>query len=180
MNIVYARQPLPEKVYGNVPNSLFLAGPTPRDKNTPSWRPEALAMLEKLGFTGTVFVPEDEEWGLSDVIYHEQTRWEIEALGASSVVVFWIPRDLAHMPAFTTNTEYGLCVALIPDFMVLGCPDTAKKVAYQKQLAADIQLVHNAFAHQFEDGPRFENLKPIPTSNTLQGTLLEALKLIPH
>ncbi len=55
MEVVYARQPLPERVEA----SLFLAGPTPRSPATPSWRPEALRLLRELGFRGYVFAPED-------------------------------------------------------------------------------------------------------------------------
>ena len=40
MEVVYARTPLRK--------SLFLAGPTPRDADTPSWRPLALELLEIL------------------------------------------------------------------------------------------------------------------------------------
>jgi hypothetical protein len=180
MNIVYARQPLPPARYGNVPNSLFLAGPTPRGKNIPGWRPEALRLLkDDLRFNGTVFVPEDETWGLSKAIYAEQTRWEIQALGCSTVVVFWIPRELKHMPAFTTNTEFGFCAAFIPDFIVLGCPDDAVKVGYQKQLAEEIALLHQAFAHHFEDSPRHLNPGPIPVFSTLKETLQRALTMMP-
>ena len=49
MNIAYARTPLPK--------SIFLAGPTPRDAETKSWRPETIKLLT--GFDGTIFVPED-------------------------------------------------------------------------------------------------------------------------
>lgn len=55
MEVIYARQPLPDRVEA----SIFLAGPTPRSRATRSWRPEALDMLRDLGFSGHVFVPED-------------------------------------------------------------------------------------------------------------------------
>jgi len=41
MHPVYALEDLPDPCRA----SLFLAGPTPRDPVTPSWRPEALRLL---------------------------------------------------------------------------------------------------------------------------------------
>ena len=38
--------------------SIFLAGPTPREKDIISWRNEAIKILENLGFDGIVYVPE--------------------------------------------------------------------------------------------------------------------------
>lgn len=41
MNVIHALQPIPK--------SIFLAGPTPRDDETPTWPPEALEILRGLG-----------------------------------------------------------------------------------------------------------------------------------
>ena len=39
--------------------SVFLAGPTPRQKDIDSWRPEAIEIFRgRLQFTGTLLVPE--------------------------------------------------------------------------------------------------------------------------
>lgn len=38
--------------------SIYLAGPSPRSNTVKSWRPEAIALLKKLGFTYDVIVPE--------------------------------------------------------------------------------------------------------------------------
>lgn len=54
MKVVYALQDIPS----SFPHAIFLAGPTPRDKDTPSWRPEAIHILEQLKYDGIVFVPE--------------------------------------------------------------------------------------------------------------------------
>ncbi len=179
MNIVYARQPLPPLVDGKVPNSMFLFGPTPREENIPSWRPRALDFLRQARFNGVVFVPENEEWGLDKVIYEEQTRWEITAAGISKVRVVWIPRELAHMPAFTTNTEYGFVIAFDPGSVVLGCPMGAVKVAYQKQLARDIMLLHAAF--EADIVRRYGQAAPLPepihTFETLEETLFKAVEI---
>src|SRR5688500_5811715 len=64
--------------------TLFLAGPTPRSRDVPSWRPEALDLLRKLGFTGMVLVPERRDWS-SKFDYTDQVEWEFAALEGCSV-----------------------------------------------------------------------------------------------
>lgn len=117
MTLVWAREPLPA---GGA--SVFLAGPTPRRDEVPSWRPaavEALATqwrgLEPL----TVLTPESKG-GIRAAHYDDQVDWETEARAAASAILFWIPRDLQTMPGFTTNVEFGLDVGT--GRAVLGCP----------------------------------------------------------
>jgi hypothetical protein len=124
MNIVYARQPLPK--------SIFLAGPTPRDLAVASWRPEAIRLLKNIGFDGYVFVPEAEDWQPHDD-YDGQIEWEWAGIERASTVLFWIPRHLIDMPAFTTNVEFGLTVA--SQKILLGFPPDAPKCKYLKALA---------------------------------------------
>lgn len=124
MNVIYAREPIEP--------SIFLAGPTPRDQATPSWRPEALELLEKHKFNGKVYVPEDRS-GEAQFDYDDQVHWEWKALGSSTVIAFWVPRELRVMPAFTTNVEYGLYVR--SGKCLLGYPWGAPKMQYLKTLA---------------------------------------------
>jgi len=86
--------------------SIFLAGPTPRSKETVSWRPEAIEILNKLDFDGIVYIP---EYGINvgDIDNDKQFAWELEALEEATTIVFWVPRKLPEMPAFTTNVEFG-------------------------------------------------------------------------
>lgn len=128
MEVSYARTPLPK--------SIFLAGPTPRpgkngEPRPLSWRPEAIELLRELGFTGTVFVPEDADWS-PKFSYDDQVDWELQALNAATVVVFWIPRT-ELMPAFTTNVEYGMFISK-PNTIV-GAPPEAEKMKYLQHLA---------------------------------------------
>lgn len=134
MKVVHALHPLER--------SIFLAGPTPRDDRTPSWRPEALAILQEKGFDGTVFVPEHETWASHDD-YDAQVKWEIEALNRSTAIVFWVPRVLGTMPAFTTNVEFGMY--LKSGRAVLGYPEGAPKMAYLKSVALSfgVPVVHD-------------------------------------
>jgi nucleoside 2-deoxyribosyltransferase len=115
-----------------LPKSIFLAGPTPRDLEVLSWRPEALRLLEQLGFEGQVFVPEASNWAPHDH-YDDQIHWEWEALNLATVVVFWVPRDLNTLPAFTTNVEFGLLAQ--SGKLVLGFPQDAPKMRYLEKLA---------------------------------------------
>lgn len=123
MKVSYARTALQK--------SIFLAGPTPRDPHTPSWRPEAVAYLEGM-FEGTVFVPEDDtqSWQFS---YDHQVEWELEALHSATAIAFWVPREEKHMPAFTTNVEFGLFASRRN--VVLGSPPGASKMKYLQAIA---------------------------------------------
>ena len=115
--------------------SIFLAGPTPRSPNVKSWRVEMLQQLEKRGFTGTVFVPEPEdgEWSTD---YIDQVDWELYHLAISTVILFWVPRDLETMPAFTTNVEFGMYIK--SGKLIYGRPDDAPKNKYLDYLYRNI------------------------------------------
>lgn len=151
MQIVYAREPFPTTMY----RSVFLAGPTPRSADVASWRPEALELLKKHGLAdATIFVPENPGKPMAD--YDDQVGWESEALNRADVVLFWVPRDLATMPAFTTNVEFGMwCKS---GKVVFGAPPEAPKNRY---------LVTHAGANG------------IPVASTLEATVAEAVRRIP-
>jgi hypothetical protein len=86
--------------------SIFLAGPTPRRPEDPSWRPAALEVLRGLSFAGTVLVPERPDWSVR-FSYLDQVEWEYAGLEGCTVIAFWVPRDLQTLPGFTTNVEFG-------------------------------------------------------------------------
>lgn len=115
-----------------IEKSIFLAGPTPRDETVPTWRKDALVLLNNMGFTGTVYVPESDNWRAHGS-YNNQVDWEWEALNVATVIAFWIPRDLSDMPAFTTNVEFGLFS--MSSKAVLGYPLESPKMNYLKRLA---------------------------------------------
>lgn len=54
--------------------------------------------------------------------------WEREALTNATIIVFWIPRTLPDMPAFTTNVEFGYW--LHTNKVIYGRPDNAEKIKY--------------------------------------------------
>jgi hypothetical protein len=102
MKVYYSDEKLPE----DFSNSIFLAGPTPRLSHVKSWRPDALDILKRLEYNGTVFVPERKSWTNFD--YVDQIEWEWKALNNCTKIVFWIPRDMVTMLAMTTNVEAGI------------------------------------------------------------------------
>lgn len=133
MKIVYSDQPPPE-VFGP---SIFLAGPTPRaSKPVPSWRPDAIKLMEYADFNMpqmTLFVPEYKERAIvadedRDAAWKRQVEWEWTCLHGSSVVLFWVPRDLDTLPAFTTNIEFGYYID--KKQTVYGRPSVHPKNAY--------------------------------------------------
>lgn len=137
-------------------NSIFLAGPTPRDINVQTWRTEAIRILEELGFDGIVYVPE-RNFDDRTFDYDDQYWWEREALHNASAILIWIPRDLKTMPAFTTNVEYGKWSAINIDKVIYGRPDGSQKNKYIDQ------------DYYVESGKRF--------CNDLTEALKEAMKV---
>ena len=139
MRVVYTKQEFPE----SWSFAVFLAGPTPRDVEVPSWRPEAIAWFDRISTEmgineGLVlFIPEypegEEQWAEGE--YTDQTEWEKAGLNFADVVMFWVPRDMTWMPAFTTNVEFGRWVG--SGKAVLGHPEGAPKTRYLDWLAGE-------------------------------------------
>lgn len=135
MKVVYAKEDLPTEVI----KSIMLCGPTPRDKETKSWRPEALKLLKDLGFDGHVFVPEPRD-GKVFGDYVDQVEWETSALNMADIIVFWIPRDLKTLPGLTTNVEFGVWAD--SGKVVLGTPPDAQKVQYLQHMATKLKVAN--------------------------------------
>ena len=111
--------------------SIFLAGPTPRNDSVVSWRKEFCKKLEEKGYDGLVYIPEySTQKPKTD--YDDQVNWELEALAGATIIVFWIPRKLPEMPAFTTNVEFGYWLS--SGKVLYGRPDDAQKIKYLDSL----------------------------------------------
>lgn len=139
MKIVYAKQPFPD----SWTSALFLVGPTPRNKDVPSWRPEALRLLKASNYDGVVFVPEveDGEWRSGPDAYDEQVEWERKGLDLADVILCWVPRKYPEMAAATTNVEFGRYVT--SDKIVLGAPEWAVGISYlERMLLRDTGTCH--------------------------------------
>lgn len=133
MQVIHAHESPPDALT----RSIFLAGPTPRDADIASWRPEALRLLAEAGFDGVVFVPEprDGSWARD---YQGQVEWEETHLQMADVVLFWVPRELRSMPAFTTNDEWGAYKHT--GKVVFGAPPGAEKIRYQQYYADKLRV----------------------------------------
>jgi hypothetical protein len=155
VNVVWAREPIPRRGA-----SVFLAWPTPRAGEVPSWRPAAVTELATQ-WTGdgplTVLTPESRG-GRRAAHYDDQVGWETEARAAAEAILFWIPRDLKTMPGFTTNVEFGQDVGT--GRAVLGCPPDCPNPERNRY------LIWVARQHD------------VPVSNTLVGAVAAALDLI--
>jgi len=129
MQVVYALEPFPKAVT----RSIFLAGPTPRSADVPSWRPEAIETLARMQFDGTVFVPEprSREWARD---YEGQIAWEEAGLHRADCIAFWVPRDMKTLPGLTTNVEWGVWAS--SGKVVLGAPAGTPHVGYLEHYAA--------------------------------------------
>ena len=115
MEAYYAQTPLPN----NYQPSIFLAGPTPRSPEVPSWRPQALELLQR--YPCNVLVPEfPAPPPNAKFDYPAQVEWEHAALKAAQVICFWIPRS-EQLPGYTTNIEFGA-------FALSGNPNRTNKV----------------------------------------------------
>lgn len=141
MQIYYSDSPMPT----TLTKSLFLAGPSSRDKETFDWKIEAVKILEEMNFDGDVFIPvpkrkfaggdESESWS-----YIEQVAWECECRHIADMIVFWVPRDIkGKMPGFTTNIEFG--EDLSSGKYIYGRPDKADKCRYLDDRNASLKNI---------------------------------------
>jgi hypothetical protein len=62
--------------------------------------------------------------------YPNQIDWESACLENCGLIMFWVPRNLDTMPAFTTNIEFGEWMAKDPLKVVYGRPDDAPNMRY--------------------------------------------------
>jgi len=136
MNVVYAGEEIPKQIV----KSIFLAGPTPRSNNIKSWRIEALEILEKLNYDGTVFIPEARS-GEKYPDYDEQINWESTMMNLCDCILFWVDRQMRtdfEMIGLTTNMEFGEWHK--SGKVVLGFPKDAPKNRYLESRFNDLEL----------------------------------------
>lgn len=115
-------------------NSIFLAGPCPREKEdfSSDWRLEAIELLKKEGFSGNVLNPTNNKYeDMGSEAYVTQLDWEKKGMTCASVILFWIPRSERH-PALTTNIEFGMWIG--SGKCVVGFPEWAEKCKYIEEV----------------------------------------------
>jgi hypothetical protein len=136
MQIIWAQKEFPKKIT----KSIFLAGPTPREKNVKSWRIEAIKCLEDNDYDGTVFIPEFED-GIQDdtkLDYSGQIEWEQRAMNMADIILFYLPRKMKDMPGLTSNDEWGYWKTSRK--VILAFPENAEKVRYQEYFAKQLNI----------------------------------------
>ncbi|ATY16960.1 hypothetical protein CU254_40925 (plasmid) [Amycolatopsis sp. AA4] len=156
IRLVQAREPLP----GPDEPSVFLAGPTATAEGpVPSWRPEALDLLDRLWLQPEPLAVVTPENPVRARRYEDQFTWENASREHANAILFWIPRDMTYMPGMTTNVEFGYDVAA-GRTVVLGCPPDCPDPRRNKY------LVHLARAHG------------VPVRTTLRETVQTATELV--
>lgn len=142
--------------------SVFLAGPTPaQGSDTPSWRPDAVRALAD-AWTGSaplVMLSPESRRGVRAERYLDQVRWEMRARSLATVIMFWVPRDMATMPGMTTNVELGFDLGR-NRLVVLGAPPDCPDPERNRYLIA------------------LAEMEGAPVRETLADTAAEAVRLI--
>jgi hypothetical protein len=120
MEIYTPNLPIDNNLPERYRHSMFLVGPSPRDSQTPTWRPDAIKILERIGYDGVVLSPEDPldsprrnpDGSMNSLWdYNQQVEWELWGLEVAQYIVAWVPRHMRDMPGLTTNVEFGRYVS---------------------------------------------------------------------
>lgn len=134
--VVYAGEE-PPNVYNA---SIFLAGPSPRAADVPSWRPQALKEITlqwRQPGTLVVFLPEARD-GVRGSDFTGQLAWERAQRDRADVIAYWVPREMATMPGLSTNVEFG--EDMDSGRAVFGSPDGAVHVRLLQELAGELKI----------------------------------------
>lgn len=157
-----------EEPEGIIKKSIYLAGTnimSPWDKI--GWRDKAVKYLEEIGYSGTVFIPEDnpsDSYKYPDPIrnpdkFKKQIEWEQKWLKGADAVVFWLPRT-TEKAGLISNFELGQLIETGKIFA--GCPCLSNKVDTNK----------NGYLKNYFD------LHNIPWYTDLKTLLMDAVKFI--
>ena len=122
----------PLETFRNLKNAIFLAGPCPRKDYDNDWRNDMIVELKKVKFNGDVITPTNPKYDTKDPdYYNKQCTWETRGMHVASTILFWIDRN-SENPGFTTNIEFGIWSAKMPQSLVVGIPKGSKKCDYIK------------------------------------------------
>ena len=136
IELIYAGEELPE----TIEKSIFLAGPTPRSNDVKSWRDDAIQLLIENNYNGIVFIPEARN-GEKYPDYDDQINWEEQMMNLCDCILFWIPRNLKTLPAFTTNIEWGKYQR--SEKIVIGFPEDSEKNRYIEKECEKLSIIVN-------------------------------------
>ena len=145
---------------------IFLAGPTVRGNQLHliSWRYEAVDFFAKIGFEGTLVIPEFSDRRMSDKDRPELPLWEYNGLKRADCILFWIPRT-RELIALTTNWEHGLWVGREMNKVILGYPALGSVNSFRNSY---IDIMWNELHREL-------GIKPV-VYNTLEGTIFASIE----
>ena len=130
INIIYSDMILSNEILNSSIFKVFLAGPTPRTTEIISWRINALNIINlNIKKDIIIYIPERTNWKIK-FEYIDQIEWELTAMKNADKIIFWIPRELKYMPAFTTNVEFGMKIIECPEKILYGRPNDAPNNKY--------------------------------------------------
>lgn len=145
MKTIFYGDPAPTQL---IPNSIFLAGcsVSPKAAERTEWRLDALSMLKKAGFTGTVIIPEFESGGFRREFFNDGLpstvpgmsrsseriiAWETAGIDNARALLAWMPFALGiegqpdSLPGFSTRAEVMRAITMKRPRLVLGMPPIA-------------------------------------------------------
>ena len=145
---------------------IFLAGPTVRGNQLHliSWRYEAIDFFAKIGFKGSIIIPEFSNRRISDKDRPELPLWEYNGLKRANCILFWIPRT-RELIGLTTNWEHGLWVGRDMNKVILGYPNLGTVNSFRNGY---IDIMWNELHREL-------GIKPV-VYNTLEGTIFAAVE----
>jgi hypothetical protein len=151
---------------------IFLAGPTVRGNQThlTSWRFEAIELFEKMGFTGSLIVPEFISKTESDKGRFDLPIWEDNGLERADCDMFWICRT-RECYGLNTNSEHGYWLAKDPMKLVYGRPDDAFRIDYNDVMWKKV------FKKEFnEEEPIYNSLEETVKAAIIRASMVKSSK----
>lgn len=164
--IIHRYESTHEQVNNTKGPVIFLAGPTVRGNQQhlqPSWRFAAIDICKKLGFEGSLIIPEFTDIAESDKGRLELPLWEYNGLKRADAITFWIPRT-RELIGLTTNFEHGYWMGRNIQKVVYGRPDESFRNTYTdimwNEIHRELGLARNTQIH-----------------NTLEDTLVQSIEV---
>ena len=129
--IIHRYESTQEEVRNTNGPVIFLAGPTVRGHqlHLTSWRFEAIEIFKKLGFKGSLIIPESIDQAFDDRDKSWIPDWEYNGLKRADCNMFWIPRT-RELIGLTTNWEQGYWIGRKLSKVTYGRPDDFYRNGY--------------------------------------------------
>lgn len=124
-----------EDIYDYKVPSIYLAGPdNSPDIFAPSWRNEAIHILDDLKFNGRVYVPEISDYNQynkNDYTESDKNKWIYNHMDNADLVVFWFPNNIVDIKSYI---DFGYMLGNRRNQVVLGYPESDINIENMKRL----------------------------------------------